>query len=104
MEGKKLAGIPMLATKELAINQAFKEVIKELDNIKVQKTIYDDYRLVIDNFIATYLNPIKAPDKNLAIIDIEDEIHLLKKKNTILEQNEEYLDFIKSINHIYYGH
>lgn len=60
MEGKKLAGIPILATKELTINQAFKEVIKELDNIKVQKTIYDDYRLVINHSVSTgFLTHIK---------------------------------------------
>ncbi len=49
-----MAGIPSLTTKELTINQAFKEVIKELDNIKVQKPIYNDYRLVINNFIIPY--------------------------------------------------
>jgi len=35
-------------------------VIKELDNIKVQKTIYDDYRLVINHSVSTgFLTHIK---------------------------------------------
>ena len=83
MEGKKLAGIPILATKELTINQAFQEVIKELDNIKVQKTIYDDYRLVIHNFITPYFKNKTIKDltsKNIRLYFESLNLSLTRKR------------------------
>jgi len=83
MEGKKLAGLPILATKELTINQAFQEVIKELDNIKVQKTIYDDYRLVIHNFITPYFKNKTIKDltsKNIRLYFESLNLSLTRKR------------------------
>lgn len=54
MEGRKSAGLPILETKVMTVNQAFKQVIKELTDKKVQKPIYSDYQHVINNFILPY--------------------------------------------------
>lgn len=54
MEGRKSAGLPILETKEMTVNHAFKQVIKDLNSKKVQKPIYSDYQHVINNFIIPY--------------------------------------------------
>ena len=97
MESKKLAGIPILATKELTINQAFKEVIKELDNIKVQKTIYDDYRLVINNFITPYFKNKTIKDltsKNIRLYFESLNLSLTRKRinNTCFKKLFQFLE------------
>ncbi|MEL0629955.1 site-specific integrase [Psychromonas aquatilis] len=103
MEGKKMAGIPILATKELTINQAFKEVIKELDSIKVQKPIYDDYRLVITNFIIPYFKNKTIQDltsKNIRLYFESLDLSLTRKRinTTCFKKLFQYLeeeDYIK---------
>ncbi|MFA0554151.1 tyrosine-type recombinase/integrase [Vibrio lentus] len=50
-EGRATAGLPIFETKELSVKKAFEMVVADLDNKKPQKSIYHDYRYVINNFI-----------------------------------------------------
>ncbi|MFW7526177.1 site-specific integrase [Vibrio ostreicida] len=54
LEGMAKAGIEILKTKELTVEQACKSIIEELDQKKPQKDIYHDYKLVYRNFIIPF--------------------------------------------------
>ncbi|MEZ8627824.1 site-specific integrase [Vibrio splendidus] len=53
-EGRLTAGLPIFDTKELTVKKAFEMVIADLDNKKPQRSIYHDYRHVINNFIVPH--------------------------------------------------
>ena len=97
MNGRKQAGLPILETKVLTIHQALKEVLKQIENNKVQKPIYKDYRLVITNFIAPYFknkNIKELTSKNIRLYFESLDLSMTRKRinNTCFKKLFQFLE------------